>query len=285
MLIRDILNQTARKFALAGIPSSRLDAEILLSFCLGCERLDFFKNPSLPVNEEMLASFQKLVARRLAWEPVAYITGHKEFWSFTLEVSPDVLIPRPETELLVEQALPLCRETDGEISILEIGTGSGAIALALAYEMPLARLTATDISGKALAIAAKNAQNLHLDFRIEFLQGDLLEPVDDFFDIIVANPPYIAEAEYGKLPAGVKDYEPLEALLAGDDGLDFYRQIIAQAPGHLKKGGWLLLEIGATQGAKIFNIFQASGEYHDISVSNDYAGLPRIVKARREISG
>lgn len=285
MLIRDILNETARNFALAGIPSSRLDAEILLSFCLGCDRLDFFKNPFLPVDEEMLASFQKLVARRLAWEPVAYITGHKEFWSFTLEVSPDVLIPRPETELLVEEALSLCRETDGGIQILDIGTGSGAIALALAYEMPLARLKATDISGKALAIAAKNAQNLHLDLRIEFLQGNLLEPVDDFFDIIVANPPYIAEAEYGKLPAGVKDYEPPEALLAGADGLDFYRQIIAQAPGHLKNGGWLLLEIGATQGAKIFNIFQASGKYHDISMSNDYAGLPRVVKARREISG
>ena len=172
-------------------------------------RLDFIKNPALPVDEKTLASFQKLVARRLAWEPVAYITGRKEFWSFVLEVNSSVLIPRPDTEVLVEEALNIYKQLDSaEIKILDIGTGSGAIALALACEIPTARLTATDISAAALAIARKNAHNLDLDSQIEFRQGNLFEPVDDFFDIIVANPPYIAEEEYDKLPVGVKDYEP-----------------------------------------------------------------------------
>lgn len=286
MLVRDILNETARNFALAGIDSPRLDAEILLSFCLGCERLDFFKNPAMPITEKTLVSFQKLEARRLAWEPVAYITGRKGFWSFTLEVNNSVLIPRPDTEVLVEEALGVCTKLDStEIKILDIGTGSGAIALALAYEIPLARVTATDVSAAALATARKNAERLDLASQVEFLQGSLFEPVDDFFDIIVANPPYIADEEYDKLPVGVKDYEPREALLAGVEGLDFYRKIIAQAPGHLKNNGWLLLEIGATQGRRIGDIFEASGQYRDISSRNDYAGLPRVIKARRESSG
>lgn len=286
MLVRDILNEAARNFAIAGIPSPRLDAEILLSFCLGCERLDFVKNPAAPVDEKTLASFRNLAARRSAWEPVAYITGRKEFWSFVLEVNNSVLIPRPDTEVLVEEALDICKQMDSaEIKILDIGTGSGAIALALACEIPQARLWATDISAAALATARKNAHNLKLDSQIEFRQGNLLEPVDDFFDIIVSNPPYIAEEEYDKLPAGVKDYEPQEALLAGACGLDFYQEIIKKAPGHIKNNGWLLLETGATQGEQIRNIFESSGQYCDISVRNDYAGLPRVIKARRKISG
>jgi release factor glutamine methyltransferase len=286
MLVRDILNEAARNFANAGIPSPRLDAEILLAFCLGCERLDFIKNPAAPVNKNILVSFQKLAARRLAWEPVAYITGRKEFWSFVLEVNSSVLIPRPDTEVLVEEALNIYRELDSaEIKILDIGTGSGAIALALACEIPTARLTATDISAAALITARKNAHNLNLDRQIEFLQGNLFEPVDDIFDIIVSNPPYIADEEYDKLPAGVKDYEPREALLAGACGLDFYRKIVMEAPVHLKNNGWLLLETGATQNVQISNIFEASRQYSDISIKNDYAGLPRVIKARRKSSG
>lgn len=286
MLVRDILNEAARSFAIAGIDSPQLDAEILLSFCLGCERLDFIKNPAVPVDEKTLASFRNLTARRLAWEPVAYITGRKEFWSFVLEVNNSVLIPRPDTEVLVEEALAICKQMDSaEIKILDIGTGSGAIALALACEIPQSRLWATDISAAALATARKNAHNLKLDSQIEFRQGNLLEPVDDFFDIIVSNPPYIAAEEYDKLPAGVKDYEPREALLAGAGGLDFYREIIGKAPGNMKNNGWLLLETGATQGEQIINIFESSGKYSDISVRNDYAGLPRVIKARRKSSG
>ncbi len=286
MLVRDILIEAARNFTIAGIASPQLDAEILLSFCMHCERLDFFKNPAVPVDEKTLALFQKLVERRLKWEPVAYITGHKEFWSFVLEVNNSVLIPRPDTEVLVEEALNISGQLDcKEIKILDIGTGSGAIALALASEIPLARLLATDISTAALALAAQNARNLKLDTQIEFRLADLFKPVDDFFDIIVSNPPYIAADEYEKLPAGVKNYEPAEALRAGTDGLDYYRKIIVQAPGHLNNNGWLLLEIGSTQDAPIVDIFNASGQYSDISIRKDYAGLPRVIKARRETSG
>lgn len=282
MLVRDILNEAARDLAIAGIPSPRLDAEVLLAFCLGCERVDFFKNPLNPLNEVTLALFQKLIVRRLNWEPVAYITARKEFWSFTLEVNSAVLIPRPDTEVLVEEALAVSKLIDSaEIKILDIGTGSGAIALALACEIPLAFLTATDISAAALTVASRNARNLGLDAQIVFRQGNLLEPVDGFFDIIVSNPPYIADEEYEKLPVGVKDYEPPEALQAGAEGLDFYRRIVKEAPGHLKKNGWLLLEIGATQDVRVADIFAKSGQYADISIRNDYAGLPRVIKARR----
>jgi release factor glutamine methyltransferase len=286
MLIRDILNEASCHLETAGIPSPRLDAEVLLSFCLGCDRLEFFKNPLMPVDEKTLASFQKLVARRLKCEPVAYITSRKEFWSFVLEVDKFVLIPRPDTEVLVEEALNVCQQfAAAEIKILDIGTGSGAVALALAKEMRQAQVVATDISAPALAVADKNAHNLGLDSQIIFRQGNLFEPVDDFFDIIVSNPPYITDAEYAQLPAGVKDYEPPEALLAGAQGMDFYRKIIDEAPGHLKNNGWLLLEIGATQRELVINIAEASGHYIDISIRHDYAGLPRVIKARRKNSG
>jgi release factor glutamine methyltransferase len=286
MLVRDILNETARKFSSAGIPSSRLDAEVLLAFCLGRGRLDFIKNPVEQVSEQEQLSFQKIVARRLALEPVAYITGRKEFWSFTLEVNSSVLIPRPDTEVLVEEALDICRQQHwSKIKILDIGTGSGAIALSLASEIPQALLTATDIAAQPLAIAKKNALNLNLNARIEFREGDLFDPVDDLFEIIVSNPPYIAQEDYDSLPADVKNYEPAKALQAGPDGLDFYQKIIALAPGYLKKDGWLLLEIGALQGEPVFNILETSGRYCDIDIRKDYAGLPRVIKARRKSSG
>ncbi|OPY88609.1 MAG: Release factor glutamine methyltransferase [Smithella sp. PtaU1.Bin162] len=283
MIVHDILNEATLCFAEAGIPSPRLDAEVLLAFCLDCDRLEFFKNPLRPVDEKVLALFQKLVTRRLKEEPVAYITSRKEFWSFVLEVNKSVLIPRPDTEVLVEEALGICKGiTIPEIKILDIGTGSGAIALALACELPRIRVTATDISAAALAVAEKNARNLRLDSQIKFLQGNLFQPVGDFFDIIVSNPPYIADEEYDKLPGGVKNYEPREALQAGLGGLDFYRKIVNEAPAHLKHDGWLLLETGAAQSVKVISIAEASGQFDDMSVRNDYAGLPRVIKARRK---
>jgi release factor glutamine methyltransferase len=284
MIVRDVLNETARNFAIAGIPSPRLDAEVLLSFCLECDRLEFFKNPEKIISKKKLTVFQEIISRRLQGEPVAYITGCKEFWSLVLEVNSTVLIPRPDTEVLVEEALQVCQAIDsGEIKILDVGTGSGAIALALAKEISHAAMVATDISASALETAKKNARNGHLDARIDFRCGNLFEPIDDFFDIIVSNPPYISDEEYEKLPAGVKNYEPPEALLAGPQGMDFYEEIISRAPEYLKKGGWLLLEIGATQEASVGRIIAASGHYKDITIRNDYAGRPRVIKARRKI--
>ena len=286
MTIHDILNESTKFLETADIPSARLDAEVLLAFYLECDRLDFFKNPEMVLSAKQLAGYRDLIARRLRWEPVAYITGRKNFWTFSLEVSKDVLIPRPDTEIIVEEALDIIRKKDSErISILDIGTGSGAIALALAGEIPSAKVTATDISSAALALARKNARSLNLEDKIKFLQGDLFEPVDGIFDMIVCNPPYISEAEYRELPAGVKDYEPPMALLAGQDGMEFYEKLIHQAPGHLQKNGWLLLEIGAKQENQVRGLMEESGSFSSINMRRDYAGLPRVMKARRKISG
>ena len=286
MIVHDILNESIKALEAADIPSARLDAEVLLSFCLGCDRLEFYKNPDMTISEAKLSTFRNLIARRLQCEPVAYITGRKEFWSFTLEVNNSVLIPRPDTEIIVEEALNICRKIDSPgIKILDIGTGSGAIALALASEITGAKVVATDISPAALNLAQKNATALGLKEKIYFQQGDLFEPVDGIFDIIVCNPPYISAQDYEKLPAGVKDYEPQDALLAGKSGLEFYEKLIYQAAGFLQKNGWLLLEIGAKQETGVRGIMEAAGIYDSVEMRKDYAGLPRVIKARRKISG
>jgi release factor glutamine methyltransferase len=286
MTVREILNEAARSFEAAGIPSARLDAEVLLAFSLKRDRLEFLKNPEMQITKAQQTDFKKLVAKRLKWEPVAYITGRKEFWSFSLEVNKDVLIPRPDTEVIVEETLNICRaQAFDELSILDIGTGSGAIALALAKELPQAKIVATDISPEALAVARKNARRLGLKKQIEFLQGDLFEPVNGIFDIIVSNPPYIADQEYQELPTGVKDFEPREALWAGQTGLEFYEKLIYQSKNHLHENGWLLLEIGAKQEASVRKIMEDFGNYECIDIRNDYAGCARVIKGRKKVSG
>jgi release factor glutamine methyltransferase len=283
MTVHDILNESTKALEAAQIPSARLDAEVLLAFCLGCDRLEFLKNPDLTVNDKQLAGYRTLIARRLQWEPVAYITGRKEFWTFSLAVNRDVLIPRPDTEIIVEEALDVYRKiSSSEIRILDIGTGSGAIALALAKEISNAIITATDISADTLELARENAGALNLQDKIDFRQGDLFEPVEGIFDIIVCNPPYIPEEEYKMLPAGVKDYEPEIALLAGKKGTEFYAILIYQAVDYLQKNGWLLMEIGAKQEKEVREIIEASGFYDNVAMRRDYAGLPRVMRARRK---
>ena len=286
MIVHEILNESAKALEAVGIPSARLDAEVLLAFCLSCDRLEFFKNPEMQLSLTQQAAFQKLIDRRLRWEPVAYITGRKNFWTFTLEVNKDVLIPRPDTEVIVEEVLDIAKKSEvAGIKILDIGTGSGAIAIAVASEIPHASVMATDISPAALEVARRNAESLGLQNRIDFRQGDLLEPVEGVFDIIASNPPYIGAVEYKELPEGVRLFEPREALFAGKSGLEFYEKIIYQAADHLKKNGWLLLEIGATQQKDILRIMENSGFYDNIEMRRDYAGLPRVIKARRKVSG
>ena len=286
MTVHDIPNESTKALEAADIPSARLDAEVLLSFCLKQDRLEFYKNPEMQITKVKQADFKKLIARRLQWEPVAYITGRKEFWSLPLEVNSAVLIPRPDTEILVEEALSICRKFDyPEIKIIDIGTGSGAIAIALAKEMPQAQVVATDVSAAALSVARKNVLNLGLKNKIDFRRSDLFDVIDDFFDIIVCNPPYISAEEYEKLPAGVKAFEPREALLAGESGTEFYEKLVYLAGNNFKKNGWLLLEIGATQEKSVRKIIEASGIYDNIGVRRDYAGLPRVIRARRKISG
>lgn len=283
MRLNDILNEAILSFEAIGSPTPRLDAEILLALCLDCDRMEFLKNPGMSISSAQLADFQALVSRRKRWEPVAYITGRKEFWNFSLEVSRDVLIPRPDTEIIVEEALDICRKSDSpELRIADIGTGSGAIALALAQELASSFIVATDISAAALAQAKRNATALNLESRIDFRHGDLFAPVDGLFDMIISNPPYISAKDYERLPDGVKAYEPSIALLAGETGLEFYKKIMHQAVGYLQKKGWLLLEIGATQHEDICAMIHQTGLYESIAVRADYAGLPRVIKARRK---
>ncbi len=284
MTVRDIINETSQKLEAAGIPSARLDAEVLLAFCLNCDRAEFFKNPERQMSQDQMTAFQKMIARRLAFEPVAYITGRKAFWSFTLEVNPDVLIPRPDTEIIVEETIAVCRtRTLDRPRILDVGTGSGAIALALAKEIPEARIIATDISPAALAVAQKNARALGLAKTVSFMLGDLFDKVPGTFDLIVSNPPYIGADEYETLESGVRDFEPRVALWAGQTGVEFYEKLIYQAPSRLAEKGWLLLEIGAKQDKQVSAIMTATpGFYEDISVRADYAGLPRVIKGRRK---
>jgi release factor glutamine methyltransferase len=283
MTIREILSQATGQLEKTEIPSARLDAEVLLAFCLSCDRLELMKNPERVLDDAQRTSFHEFIARRLRGEPVAYITGRKPFWSFTLEVNPDVLIPRPDTEVVVEEALAVFRTHPVDRPrILDIGTGSGAIALALAAEIPGAQITATDISDAALSVAKKNAGTLGLDRSITFLQGDLFAPVHGTFDLIVSNPPYIGAAEYETLPPGVKDFEPRQALYAGKSGLEFYEKLVYQAKKYLKEKGWLLLEIGDKQGQEVLARMEMSQFYDAISVRADYAGLSRVVKGRRK---
>lgn len=286
MTVHEILNDSTKALEAADIPSARLDAEVLLAFCLGCDRLEFFKNPEMQLNQTQLAVFKKMIDRRLRWEPIAYITGRKNFWTFTLEVNNNVLIPRPDTEIIIEEVLDAVKKFAAKrISILDIGTGSGAIAIALACEIPHASVTATDISPVALEVARRNAERMSVQRKIDFRRGDLFEPVEGFFDIIVSNPPYIGAREYEELPEGVKAFEPREALFAGHSGLEFYEKLIYQAVKHLEKNGWLLLEIGARQNEDVCRIMESSGFYDGIEMRRDYGGLPRVVKARRKISG
>jgi release factor glutamine methyltransferase len=286
MIVYDILNESAKTLEAADIPSARLDAEILLSFCIGCDRLEFLKNPEIQLDQTQLTAFKKLINRRLRWEPVAYIIGRKNFWTFSLEVNKDVLIPRPDTEVIVEEILNIAKKTvSTRINILDIGTGSGAIAIALACEIPHASIMATDISLTALDVACRNACSLGIQNHIDFRQGDLLEPVKGIFDIIASNPPYIGAQEYEELPEGVRAFEPREALLAGKSGLEFYEKLIYQAEGYLEKNGWLLLEIGARQEKDVRRIMETSGFYNNIEIRRDYADLPRVIKARRKVSG
>ena len=284
MTIRNIISETIEKFETIGIPSARLDAEVLLAFCLGCDRMEFVKNPNRIISDAQRIAFDHLIERRLRFEPVAYITGQKAFWTFVLDVNPDVLIPRPDTEVLVEEALAVFQaEALHHPRILDIGTGSGAIALALACEIPGAQITATDISAAALAVAKRNARLLGLEKSITFLQGDLFEPIHGDFDMVVSNPPYIGATEYETLETGVKDFEPKLALRAGQTGLEFYDNLIYQAHSHLTEKGWILLEIGAKQSESVRAIMTANAGFYDhIGVRNDYAGLSRVIKGRRK---
>ena len=273
-----LLRWTADYFTGRGIDAPRLDAELLLAATLGLDRVGLYVNFERPLQADELAAFRGRVKRRAGREPLAYILGHTEFWSLPLKVTPAVLIPRPDTELLVEEALP--RLGDGPRQILDIGTGSGALAIALAHERPECAVTAIDVSMAALAVARDNSRINGVADRVVLVHRDLAELPAGPFDLIVANPPYIPSGELATLMPEVRDFEPPLALDGGADGLAAYRAIAAQADTVMTNGGWLLVEVGAGQAAAVQTLFAAAG-LTDIFVSRDLAGIERVVGGRR----
>lgn len=273
--VRDVIRWMAERFSREGLASPRLDAELLCAQVLACDRVGLYLSMDRPLTATERERLRGLITRRLARVPVAYLTGMREFFGLPLRVTPDVLIPRPETETLVEAALEAF-PADRPAEVLDVGTGSGAVALALAHARPAWRVTATDISEKALEIARENAARLNIG--VTFLQGDLLSPVAGrLFDLIVSNPPYIPERE--TLQPEIR-HEPPTALFSGPDGLDHLRRLLREAPGFLRPGGRLLCEFGSGQEDRLREIAQA-GAYTDIRILNDLGNRPRVLSVTK----
>lgn len=260
-------------------PTALPDATLLLLHMLRLDRAALLAHPERLIDREQQAAYQRLLERRLTFEPIQYILGQQEFYGLTLRVTPAVLIPRPETELLVEAVLT--RLSHGMPQrIVDVGTGSGAIAIALAHALPSASVTALDLSPEALAVAHENAASHHLDHRIRFLGSDLLATLahDEPYDAIVSNPPYIPASDAPSLHPQVRDHEPAQALFAGPQGLDIYQRLIPQAHALLKPSGQLVLEIGHGQRDAIVALL---ADWHEVTFFLDLQGIPRVAIARR----
>jgi release factor glutamine methyltransferase len=279
--IRTILNRTARELNECGSPSPRLDAEVLLRHYLKTDQLQLLMHQERRLSKEETAGFERWVDRRRRGEPVAYIVGEKEFWSLRFEVNREVLIPRPETECLVEEVLESYSPAAGDLRIIDVGTGSGAIGVALARELPMARVVGTDVSQAALEVAFRNALANGVAERMEFVRGDLFAAVPGPFDLVVSNPPYVPDDAYPLLPPGVRDFEPRGALIAGPDGAAFHREIIREGASRLKAGGRIFLEIGAGQEDLVGVLFREAGAYEAIRFRKDYGGMDRVASARK----
>lgn len=263
---------------------AEMGAELLLEFVLGFERGQLFTHPELLLREQEASRYADLLQRRAGGEPLAYLTGAKGFWNYDFVVSSDTLIPRPETELLVESALELFRNKNDLLNILDLGTGNGAIILTLLKELPNARGLAVDISDKALEVARNNANLLNVAPRVRFLQSDWFEnlPEEAEYDIIVSNPPYIKGEDILTLQREVRLFEPELALYGGADGLEHYRAIIEKAHLYLKPQGWLGFETGERQHKDITAMLKAVKQYGTIRSIKDYAGHERILWAQKK---
>jgi release factor glutamine methyltransferase len=282
--LRVVLESGAKALAETGIGNSRLDAELLMAAALNTGRTNVIAG-AVELSAESLTRFGELIARRAAREPLAYILGRKEFFSIEFEVTPAVLIPRPETEILAGAALEAAAQRP-DCAVLDLGTGSGAIALALAANEPRIRIVATDVSREALEVARQNAVRLGLGERIEFRLGDCWAALGASdgsaaarFDLVVSNPPYIEERELEGLEPEVAGFEPRMALAGGIDGLDFYRRICARIGDYLKPGGELMVEVGAGQAERVEALCRSVGCAETILLQ-DLAGWPRVVVAR-----
>ncbi|MCC7541879.1 MAG: peptide chain release factor N(5)-glutamine methyltransferase [Deltaproteobacteria bacterium] len=281
--IRTVVAWTEKDLAARGIESARLEADLLLAHVLGTDRMSLYLDRDRPLSADELRRYREVVARRRKREPIAYILGEREFYGLPLVVDRRVLVPRPDTETLVERALELLASSQSP-RVLDLGTGSGAIAIAIAVTRPDVRVDAVDASSDALEIASKNASRHAVGERVRLLHGDLFAPVagEDPYDLVVSNPPYIAEPELATLPADVRDHEPHLALVegAGVDGLGMYRRIARDVGARLVAGGHVAVEVGAGQSAAVATIF-ADVALADVAVRRDLGGIERVVSARR----
>ncbi len=277
---KSILLWTTEYFSKHDVSSPRLNAETLLSMVTGLERFKLYTCWDKPLHPKELEEFRTLIKRRVAGEPLQYICGRQDFWTLTLEVNQDVLIPRQDSESLIEEVLNLF-DKDRSLNILDLCTGSGNLALSLAYEYKAANILATDISQRSVDVAKRNAVLNNLENRVEFGVGDLfdvsiLAPYRSLFDLIISNPPYIPLDAVKELDSEVRLFEPPGALDGGDDGKKFYRKILAESPKYLKKGGILLFEIGAEQAADVCELFEDNA-FLGITVKKDYCGNDRVI--------
>jgi release factor glutamine methyltransferase len=283
--IQKLLTWVTEYLTQKGVDAPRLSAELLLSHVLGLKRIELYTQYNRVVPQEQLVQLRGLVRRAGEHEPVAYLVGRTEFYSLEVEVTPDCLIPRPETELLVQQSIELLRKRTGPHDVCDLCTGCGIVAVAIARNVPDAKVLATDLSEAALAVAARNVEKHQVQDRIELRHGDLFDPLVprlDQFDLIACNPPYVSAAEYETLDRNVRDYEPRLALYAGRDGLDVYRRIVPKVDQFLKPDGVLLLEIGYQQGPAVRELLEGTGAFAPIRIDKDLQGHDRVVTAQRK---
>ncbi len=279
MKLADALAAARRRLVAASIEDADLEAEVLLRHVLGWQRHQLYARLQDDLDDAHNAALQALVERRLDHEPTAYIVGRKEFYGLEMETTPVALIPRPETELLVEEALRAARagaEARPPV-IVDVGCGCGAIAVALAHHLPEAVVYALDASAEALALAARNASKLGLDERIRFLQGDLLHPLPEPADVIVANLPYVKSGDWETLPPEIREREPRAALDGGPTGTEVVERLLRGAPRHLREGGVLLAEIGWDEGERVVEVARECFARARVAVKKDLAGLDRLL--------
>jgi release factor glutamine methyltransferase len=281
--IREALLWASSFLREAGMKDPQFEAELLLRHCLGMSRTRFLASLQEPIASEEVAQLAKLCQRRAAHEPIQYMFGVQEFYGREYEVAPGVLIPRPETEILIEQVLRFADRlwsADSKLKVADIGTGSGAIALTLASERKHWQVTTVDLSPEALTIAKRNAERLGIAERVRFLQGDLMQPLlanGERLDILVSNPPYIPSADVEELDAEVRDYEPRLALDGGEDGLDCYRKLCQALPGVLQPQALVGFEVGIHQSQAVAELLKASNVIHGVEIIRDLAGIERVV--------
>ncbi|MBU1027153.1 MAG: peptide chain release factor N(5)-glutamine methyltransferase [Candidatus Margulisbacteria bacterium] len=278
--ISKILDWTTDYFKKYDIEWPHLEAEILLAHALNCKRIELYTKYEKNLSAAELDKFKQMIKRRSQHEPIAYITGYKSFMSLEFYVNRSVLIPRPETEELVETIISLIKTNSNLTTIADIGTGSGVIAITLAKYLKDINVIAIDSSTEALQVAQKNSQTHQVDQRCQLVNGHLLEPLQEKVDLIVSNPPYIPSSVIEELPNDVKDWEPKQALDGGPNGLDYIRNLIENAPAYLKPGGFLFLEIGYDQGEKVSGITAACNKYQSFEILKDSNNHDRVLKAQ-----